>query len=109
MEEKKVLETELGGIGVQNPKNDEDWIAKQTNKDQSIKADSNEVADKLEEYETNEGIISNLETQLIDVNAALEKIKKGTYCICEVTGHKIEIDRLEANPAARTCKEHMND
>jgi DnaK suppressor protein len=109
LKEKSLLEAELKGIGVQNPKNDDDWTARQTYDDDSIKADSNEVADKIDSYETNEGILSNLETQLIDVNDALEKIEKGTYGICEKSGHLIEHDRLEANPSARTCKEHMND
>ena len=41
------------------------------------------------------------------VDEALEKIEKGTYGICETGGEKIEEDRLEANPSARTCKAHM--
>jgi RNA polymerase-binding transcription factor DksA len=32
----------------------------------------------------------------------------GSYGKCEVCGKAIEADRLEANPAAPTCKEHMN-
>jgi RNA polymerase-binding transcription factor DksA len=38
---------------------------------------------------------------------ALGKIEAGTYGVCEVSGMDIEEDRLEANPAARTCKAHM--
>jgi len=32
----------------------------------------------------------------------------GNYGICEVCKKKIEMDRLEVNPAARTCKERMD-
>ena len=39
---------------------------------------------------------------------ALERIEKGTYGICEVGNEEIEEDRLNANPAARTCKAHLN-
>ena len=35
-------------------------------------------------------------------------IAAGTYGTCEVSGEQIEEDRLEADPAARTCKAHMN-
>jgi len=39
---------------------------------------------------------------------ALEKIKLGTYGICEICGNHIEEERLQANPSARTDKAHMN-
>lgn len=106
--EKATLEEELSTIGVRDKRSEEVWETKQTIKDQSINADPNEVADKIEEYETNDSIKAKLEAQLIDVVDALEKIEKGTYGICEVSNHQIELDRLEANPAARTCKRHMN-
>lgn len=109
LKEKNTLENELKGISVQNSNSEEVWETKQTMNDQSIKADSNEVADKIEEFETNDSIRANLERQLIDVNDALQKIDDGIYGICEKSGHEIEIDRLEANPSARTCKDHMND
>lgn len=109
LKEKEQLEKELGEIGVKNPHSDEVWETKQTIDDPSINADKNEVADKIEELETNDSIRGNLETQLIEVNDALEKIENGKYGICEISGHDIERDRLEANPSARTCKEHMND
>ena len=82
--EKKTLENELGDIAVTNPQSADSnstWRAKQTMEDESIKADPNEVADKLEEFETNESIIQNLKVQLKEVDDALAKIEKGTYGI----------------------------
>jgi RNA polymerase-binding transcription factor DksA len=35
-------------------------------------------------------------------------MENGTYGVCEKSGKPIELDRLMANPAARTCKEMMN-
>ena len=65
------------------------------------------LADKLGELGDNKGILDSLEKQLMDINSALEKIRKGTYGICEVSGEPIERERLEANPAARTSIKHM--
>ncbi len=50
-----------------------------------------------------------LENRWNEVRAALKKIEAGTYGICEISGEPIEEDRLEVNPAARTCKEHMDE
>ena len=33
---------------------------------------------------------------------ALQKIKAGAYGVCEISGEPIEVERLAANPAART-------
>ena len=38
-----------------------------------------------------------------------KKIEDGSYGTCETgNDHPIEKERLDANPAARTCKAHMN-
>ena len=61
----------------------------------------------VEELGSNKSILDSLEKQLKEINNALEKIGKGTYGICEISGEPIERDRLEANPAARTAKKYM--
>ena len=40
---------------------------------------------------------------LKDIDNALDKIKNGTYGICEECDEKINEKRLEANPVARYC------
>lgn len=102
--EKAKLQSELGDIG--SNKNDDNWDAKNTI--DADTADDTEVADKFEELEINEGIVSTLEIQLKDVDDALDKIESGSYGKCETCNEQIEEDRLEANPSARTCKAHMN-
>lgn len=105
--EKSRLENELATVGRKNPSNPADWEA--TEPAGSVDAaEEGEVADGIEEYETNTAILKQLEDQLADVNAALGKIEAGTYGTCEVCGAEIEADRLEANPSAKTCKAHMN-
>lgn len=49
------------------------------------------------------GIIDNLKNQLDDVNAALAKIEKGTYGICDRCGKDIGADRLEFRPMSVLC------
>lgn len=105
-EEKKNLEIELEKVGRRNPDTPSDWEAKPTDRDVS-QADDNTVADSIEDYEENVAIVNTLEGRYNDIVSALDKIKHKTYGLCQVCDKEIEPDRLEANPAARTCKEHM--
>lgn len=51
--------------------------------------------------------IEEHEAHLLDeIDAALQRIKDGTYGICEVDGTPIEFDRLQALPWARTHLKH---
>jgi len=70
-----------------------------------IGEDVDENATEVEEYVGNIGVENTLEEQLKAVNDALEKIKDGTFGVCEVCGKDIASGRLEANPAARRCME----
>ncbi|MEY2641213.1 MAG: hypothetical protein RL150_606 [Candidatus Parcubacteria bacterium] len=106
-EEQKLL-GELQTIGRINPDNPNDWEAVPTDT-QDRSTDLNDFADTIEAYETNAAVLKQLEAQLIDVRDALAKIEQGTYGTCEVSGDAIEHERLEANPAARTCVAHIND
>ena len=103
--EKVELEGELAGVGQRSPGTPGGWEAT-TGGMEVDSADENEVADKLEELEENTGIVSSLDKQLIEVNAALDRIEKGTYGICEACGKPIEVERLEANPSARNSIKH---
>ncbi len=71
-------------------------------------SDDNDAADRFEDFEERTSMLTTLQARLTDVKDALMKIEKGTYGMCEVCGKPIEKDRLAANPAARTNKEHMN-
>lgn len=44
-----------------------------------------------------------LKTDLAEIEAALKKIKKGTYGKCEKCGRPIDVARLEAKPSAIYC------
>ncbi len=104
--EKASLEKELSNVASKNP-NSSDWVPKPAVRDTST-ADENTVADSIEDYEENNAITNSLESRLNDVRSGLDKIKHNAYGKCQICGKEIEMDRLEANPAARTCKEHIN-
>ncbi|MBI5470442.1 TraR/DksA C4-type zinc finger protein [Candidatus Kaiserbacteria bacterium] len=69
-------------------------------------ADPADAADQIEELVTNVPLVKELEERLRDINLALKKMSEGTYGRCEVSGEEIPLDRLDANPAARTCIKH---
>ncbi|PCI27847.1 hypothetical protein COB55_04995 [Candidatus Wolfebacteria bacterium] len=99
--EQKQLEEELSTIGFHPADNPADWKAKPTDKE-SNRPDSNDEADAIANFETNTAILKQLEIRLLNVKRALGKIESGKYGIDEIDGENIEIERLEANPAART-------
>jgi RNA polymerase-binding transcription factor DksA len=106
--EKKLLEQELAKVGRINPDNPSDWEAVPPEDRDTSSADENTVADAIEGYEDNVAIVKTLEERYKDLKSGLDKIKHGTYGLCQICGKEIETDRLEANPSARTCKEHMD-
>ncbi len=106
--ELKTLETELKSVGHKNPDNPKDWEPSSGEVDINA-SDAADIADNIESYESNTAILKPLEKQYNDVKLALDKISKGGYGICEISGEPIEKERLEANPAARTCMSHMNE
>lgn len=105
--ELSVLEGELSTVGRKNPDIKGDWEATRP-EDGIDEAEEGDVAENIEEFENNRGILNNLEIRLNEVKKSIGKIESGEYGVCEVCGEKIEEDRLEANPAAPTCKLHMN-
>ncbi len=54
------------------------------------------------EREKDLSILDQLEAELAELQAALDRIDAGTYGIDETTGQPIDPERLEAFPAART-------
>lgn len=104
--EKKRIETALAHIG-RKTNIAGDWEA--VPEDMNIpRADVNETADEMEEYETRIATAAVLEDQLAEITAALARIEGNTYGMCALCGNAIEEDRLSAHPAATTCKKHLN-
>lgn len=104
--EKSRIEAELSGMTQPAGGGSVDAIQPETGEDTG---DREDVAEGIESYENNESAVVTLRTELNEVNRALEKIENGTYGTCEVDGGEIELERLGAYPAARTCKAHVGD
>ncbi len=47
------------------------------------------------------GMLSSAQDALFEIDEAIERIRGGTYGVCEVTGKPIEQNRLEAIPWTR--------
>ncbi len=103
--QKATLEAELATIGRRNPSNPNDWEAVPQATGQE--SDLHDAADLIEGFEENAAILNDLEVRYNDVLAALARIEAGTYGVCEVSGEEIEEDRLNADPAAKTCMAHL--
>jgi RNA polymerase-binding transcription factor DksA len=61
-----------------------------------------DTATETFEREKDLSILDQLEAELTELQAALERIDAGTYGVDEVTGEPIPDERLDAIPAART-------
>ena len=101
------LTGELKALGIHNPEVASDWIAVPAAASTST-ADPNVVADRTEDWDERRATMAALETHYNNLKLALQKIADGNYGVCEVSGEPIEEDRLLANPAARTCKAHLD-
>ena len=103
--EKVKLETEMGSVGRPNPSVPGDWepVPSET----GMEADLVDQADVTMSRESNAAILADLEARYDTILSALSRIEKKTYGVCEVCHKKIEEERLEADPAATTCVEHL--
>ncbi len=103
--EKVRLEAELGTVGRKNPRVPDDWepIPSET----GAESDLADQADVVMNRENNAAILADLEARYDTIVSALARIEKKTYGKCEVCNKPIVEARLEADPAATTCTEHM--
>lgn len=103
--EKAELEQQMQKVGRKNPGVPGDF--EPVGSEQGMESDVVDQADTIQSFENNEGILRDLEARYDHVVGALERIEKGSFGVCEIGGEKIEEDRLEADPAATTCKKHL--
>lgn len=99
VEEKNILIEEIELLGTIRISH-EDYSAKV--EEGNDLAENIELANTFEVESNKDAVLDQLENRLMDIERALGKIANGTYGICEVSGEIIELERLEANPAART-------
>ncbi len=103
--EKALLESELQALATMDQNGT--WSAI-PNPHTDVEGDAADQADFMEDFDSKNARLSSLETRYNQVVAAIERAENGTYGRCLKSGALIEEDRLEANPAAETCKAEMN-
>lgn len=70
-------------------------------------SEENLKADRFEDFEARSSMMRTLEPRLANILKALKNLHKESFGKCEVCKKDIEMTRLEVNPAARTCKKHL--
>jgi RNA polymerase-binding transcription factor DksA len=95
----------LGKLGRKNPSVPNDWEPKplESNTESDILDQAGIVVDR----ENDIAVLTDLESRYDSILSALSRIEKKKYGKCDVCGKEINEERLEADPAATTCVEHM--
>ena len=57
------------------------------------------------EKEKNLSVLEQVENELLEIEAAFQRLERGTYGSCQACGRPIGDERLEALPATRFCVE----
>lgn len=92
--QKKILETQLKRL------EDQFTITKQH---PEYGSSDDENAQEVEKIQENLSLQRNLKNIIRDTKAALKKIEKQKYGVCDVCHGQIEPGRLKAFPVAATC------
>ena len=103
--ERDDLLEELKDMGKLNSETDE-WEATPEELD-FPESDQNDMADRFEDFEARSSMMKTLASRLNNILKALRGIGRESFGKCEVCKKDIEPARLEANPAASTCKKHL--
>ncbi len=112
--EQGLLISELKTIATPDPNLKDNWDVKhfewsedQITSEEALESD--ESVNESDEDMKNKALSDHLELRLKEVNDALKRVKDGTYGICDVCQKPIPLERLKANPAAKTDMEHKKE
>ena len=106
LEEKSLIETELGKIAQKNPEIKDDWITVFAKNDSTDTLD--EKAHSVTEFEEERALEQSLEERLKEINITLTKIAAGSYLQCSNCKLPIEEKRLVASPVSHLCIDCAN-
>jgi RNA polymerase-binding transcription factor DksA len=104
--ERDMLVSQMKDMGKLNPETGE-WEAT-PDEIEVPETDQNNMADRFEDFESRSSMIKALGPRLMNIVKAIKSINRESFGKCEVCKKDIEIARLNANPAARTCKKHLD-
>ena len=97
--------TRLQGIreGIQRER--DDAIADAGGELSSVDQHPGDAGTETFEMEKNVSLLEQVDDELLEVEAAGQRLERGTYGSCQVCGRPIGDERLEAMPATRFCVE----
>ncbi|MEK7564148.1 MAG: hypothetical protein AAB510_01085 [Patescibacteria group bacterium] len=105
--ERDVLLSQMKEMGKLDPETG-DWEAT-PEKQIAPESDQNDMADRFEDFEAKSSMLGTLEPRLKNILNALKNLNKESFGKCIVCKKDIENTRLDANPAAQTCKKHLEN
>ncbi len=111
LKERDLLTKELETIAAPDPNLPGDWDIKHEEWEENEITSKEELeggisVNESDEDMKNKALSDRLELRLKEVNDALKRMEDGTYGVCETCQKEISIERLKANPAAKTDTEH---
>lgn len=111
LKERDLLIGELETIATPDPNLKGDWDVKHQEWEEGEITSDEELeggvsVNESDEDMKNKALSDRLELRLKEVNDALARMEDGTYGICEVCKKEISMERLKANPAAKTDINH---
>lgn len=114
IKERDLLTKELETIAAPDPNLPGDWDIKheewgenQITSEEEL--EGGESVNESDEDMKNKALSDRLELRLKEVNDALKRMDNGSYGVCEACQKEIPIERLKANPAAKTDIEHAKE
>ncbi|MFA6273591.1 MAG: TraR/DksA C4-type zinc finger protein [Candidatus Paceibacterota bacterium] len=105
--ERDLLVGQMKDLGTLNPATGE-WEATPEERDYQ-ESDQNDMADRFEDFEERSSMIRDLGARLNNILSSLKNLNKVAFGKCEVCGKDIEGARMAVNPAAKTCKKHLEN
>jgi RNA polymerase-binding transcription factor DksA len=86
---------------IQKKINQRSHAEKESDKEATVAVPAQTDDDDTFDHDFALSLVANEQDALVEVNSAIERIFDGTYGICEITGHPISAERLDAVPFAR--------
>jgi RNA polymerase-binding transcription factor DksA len=97
--------TRLQGIREGIQREQDDAISEAGNELSSFDQHPGDSGTETFEMEKNVSLLEQVDDELLEVEAAVQRLERGTYGTCQVCGRPIGDERLEAIPATRFCVE----
>jgi len=103
LDEQKRIKTVLGHEDIKDGKGE--FPGEYKPKFDELGSEEGDNASEVENFGNQLGVTQSLESKLLKIESALQRIEAGTFGQCEM-GDQIEEARLAVEPSATTCMKH---